>query len=113
MAIDLGRQKEPDTFVENEEKYEQVSSYEQAKQAEVNEFFDILPQDQQEHSDKETRPFRPWLSTGKLFKSSRIYLEQCAQSGMFPKHDVEVLGEMNEFVDLIIQPNSTDAVRWG
>ena len=34
---------EPGTFVESEEKYEQISSYEQAKQAGVNEFFNILP----------------------------------------------------------------------
>lgn len=91
-----------EAFVASEEKYEQLSLYEQPNQA-VSEFFDVLPQDQQELSDKETRPFCPWLSTGKLFKSSYTYLEQRAQRKMFLDHAVEVLGDMNEFVDLVIQ----------
>ena len=31
---------------------------------------------------------------------------------MFPEHTVEVLGSMNEFVDLTIKLNTSDAVRW-
>ena len=43
------RASEPEIFVESKEQYEQISSCEQAKQAGVNEFFDILHQEQQSH----------------------------------------------------------------
>ena len=102
---------EPVEFVEST-RNDKISSYEQAKQAGINEFFDVLPQDQQEHFDQETRPFLPWLSTGRHFQSSHRYLRQCTNKSLFPEHTMEVLGTMYEFVDLTIEPDMSDSSRW-